>query len=134
MRGIQKMTSIKESLKNFVEGTQVQEEKEVSTNVTNQSSHKHHEKSFTERVTSMIEKGESKGARTAYTVIAVIMALIIIGCLIELCLTIVELCQRNCTIKLTLITNIDIPRRLIVKFVVNVIVFLFHFNIYTTDW
>ena len=76
------MTSIKEALKQFVEGTPVQEEKEVANKVEGTNTHKHHEKSFTERVTSMIEKGESKSARTAYTVIAVLMALIIIGCLI----------------------------------------------------
>ena len=75
------MVNFAEGLKNFVNGTQVQTEtqNEVSTK---KIVRKHHETSFTERVTAMIEKGESKGARSAYTVLAVIMALIIIGCLI----------------------------------------------------
>lgn len=75
------MVNFAEGLKNFVNGTQVQTEakNEVETKKTVK---KHHETSFTERVTAMIEKGESKGARSAYTVLAVIMALIIIGCLI----------------------------------------------------
>lgn len=74
------MVNVSEVIKNFVNGTQVQEaEKIVSEKSTVK---KHHETSFTERVTAMIEKGESKGARSAYTVVAVVMALIIIGCLI----------------------------------------------------
>lgn len=71
------MFSLKKSLESFVEGTQIQEEKKSKN-----AAPKHHETSFTERVNSMIEKGESKAARSAYTVIAVIMALIIIACLI----------------------------------------------------
>ena len=76
------MTSITQSLANFVNGTQIQEENKIINKTKKKVTHKHHEKSFTERVTSMIRRGESKSARTAYTVIAVIMALIIIGCLI----------------------------------------------------
>ena len=68
------MVNLKESLKSFVNGTPVAEVKNKSR--------KHHEKSFTERATTIIERGESKAARNAYNVIAVIMALIIIGCLI----------------------------------------------------
>lgn len=69
------MVNVKETLNSFVNGTQVQEPKKSTA-------HKHHEKSFTERATAIIEKGESKAARSAYTVIAVMMALVIIGCLI----------------------------------------------------
>lgn len=78
------MVNVAESIKNFVNGTPTQPEIKVSTtkSKTKTVANKHHEKSFTERVTSMIEKGESKAARSAYTVVAVIMALIIIGCLI----------------------------------------------------
>ena len=68
------MVDVKETLSSFVNGTPV---KEVKKNHL-----KHHEKSFTERATTIIEKGESKAARSAYNVIAVMMALIIIGCLI----------------------------------------------------
>lgn len=75
------MNSISEALKSFVDGTPVEQQKEEVTAKSTKVV-KHHEKSFTERVTSMIEKGETKGARSAYTVIAVIMALIIIGSLI----------------------------------------------------
>lgn len=73
------MNSFKETIKAFVDGTPVQEveQKEKKKRV-----YKHHETSLTERLTATISKGESKGARTAYTVIAVIMALIIIGSLI----------------------------------------------------
>lgn len=73
------MNSISDNIKAFVNGTPVEQnnEKETKNNVK-----KHHEKSFTERLASMIQKGESKSARTAYNVVAVIMALIIIGCLI----------------------------------------------------
>ena len=74
------MVNVSETIRNFVNGTQVQE---VEKNVAEKKNpKKHHETSFTERMTAMVEKGESKGARSAYTVLAVIMALIIIGCLI----------------------------------------------------
>ncbi len=78
------MSSMVDVLKNFVNGTPEVEEKETKKAVSTQKDSvvKHHEKSFTERVTEMVEKGESKSARSAYTVIAVIMAFIIIGCLI----------------------------------------------------
>ena len=78
------MSSMVDALKNFVNGTPEVEEKETKKAVSTQKDSvvKHHEKSFTERVTEMVEKGESKSARSAYTVIAVIMAFIIIGCLI----------------------------------------------------
>ena len=78
------MVNVAESLKNFVNGTQLIEPKEeVKTKGKKEVAvKKHHETSFTERVTALIEKGESKAARSAYTVVAVIMALIIIGCLI----------------------------------------------------
>ena len=73
------MNSIKDAINSFVDGTpkEVVEKKGVKKRVV-----KHHEKSLTERLTSLVEKGESKGVRNAYTVIAVLMALIIIGCLI----------------------------------------------------
>ena len=73
------MNSIKDAINSFVDGTpkEVVEKKGVKNRVV-----KHHEKSLTERLTSLVEKGESKGVRNAYTVIAVLMALIIIGCLI----------------------------------------------------
>ena len=78
------MINVSETLKNFVNGTQVLETKETepTKSKSKKSVKKHHETSFTERVTAIIEKGESKAARSAYTVVAVIMALIIIGCLI----------------------------------------------------
>ena len=73
------MSSFKEAINSFVEGTPKAEE---VTKVKEKRVYKHHEMSLTERLTAMIEKGESKGARNAYTVIAVIMAIVIIGCLI----------------------------------------------------
>ena len=73
------MSSFKEAIVSFVDGTK-NEDIEIKT--TKKRVYKHHEKSLTERLTTMIEKGESKGARSAYTVIAVIMAIVIIGCLI----------------------------------------------------
>ena len=73
------MSSVKETIISFVDGTK---KDDINLKVTKKSVSKHHEKSLTERVTSMIEKGESKGAKNAYTVIAVIMAIIIISCLI----------------------------------------------------
>ena len=73
------MSSFKEAINSFVEGTPKAEE---VTKVKEKRAYKHHEMSLTERLTAMIEKGESKGARNAYTVIAVIMAIVIIGCLI----------------------------------------------------
>ena len=75
------MVNFAEGLKNFVNGTPAQNDVQNEVK-TRKIVRKHHETSFTERVTAMIEKGESKGARSAYTVLAVIMALIIIGCLI----------------------------------------------------
>ena len=74
------MISLIDTLKSFVDGAPVK--KEEDTKLTKIKVSKHHETSFTERVTSMIEKGESKAARSAYTVVAVIMAVIIIACLI----------------------------------------------------
>ena len=74
------MISLIDTLKSFVDGAPVK--KEDDTKLTIKKVSKHHETSFTERVTSMIEKGESKTARSAYTVVAVIMAVIIIACLI----------------------------------------------------
>ncbi len=73
------MSSFKETINSFVDGTEptIVEQKNTEKRV-----YKHHEVSLTERLTSMIEKGESKGARNAYTVIAVIMAIVIISCLI----------------------------------------------------
>lgn len=79
MRGIIAMNSFKEVINSFVEGTP---QAETTFKAKEKRTYKHHEMSLTERLTSMIEKGESKGARNAYTVVAVIMALIIIGCLI----------------------------------------------------
>ena len=78
------MVNVVESLKNFVNGTQLVEQKSdiKSSEKIHADIKKHHETSFTERVTALIEKGESKTARSAYTVVAVTMALIIIGCLI----------------------------------------------------
>ena len=73
------MSSFKEVITSFVEGTP---KAEVVSKEKAKRVYKHHEMSLTERLTAMIEKGESKGARNAYTVIAVIMAIVIIGCLI----------------------------------------------------
>ena len=73
------MNSFKEVINSFVEGTP---QAETTVKAKEKRTYKHHEMSLTERLTSMIEKGESKGARNAYTVIAVIMAIVIIGCLI----------------------------------------------------
>ena len=73
------MNSFKEAITSFVDGTP---KAEKPVEVKEKRVYKHHEMSLTERLTSMIEKGESKGARNAYTVIAVIMAIVIIGCLI----------------------------------------------------
>ena len=74
------MSSIFKSLESFVDGTTSNEEKKSTNN--KKRTFKHHEKSFTERMTAIVEKGESPFARSAYTVIAVIMAVIIIACLI----------------------------------------------------
>ena len=74
------MSSIFKSLESFVDGTTSNEEKKPTNN--KKRTFKHHEKSFTERMTVIVEKGESPFARSAYTVIAVIMAVIIIACLI----------------------------------------------------
>ena len=79
MRGIIAMNSFKEAINSFVDGTP---KAETTVKAKEKRTYKHHEMSLTERLTSMIEKGESKGARNAYTVIAVIMAIVIIGCLI----------------------------------------------------
>ncbi|MBR3288355.1 MAG: hypothetical protein IKI71_01150 [Lachnospiraceae bacterium] len=73
------MSSFNEVITSFVEGTP---KAEVVSKEKAKRVYKHHEMSLTERLTAMIEKGESKGARNAYTVIAVIMAIVIIGCLI----------------------------------------------------
>ena len=74
------MNSISDNIKAFVDGTPVEQNNDTKV-VKNAKKH-HHEKSFTERLASIIQKGESKGARTAYNVISVLMAFIIIGCLI----------------------------------------------------
>ena len=76
------MISFKETIKSFVEGTPIQTEEKKENAKSSKRVYKHHETSLTERVTAMIYKGESQGARNAYTVVAVLMALIIIGCLI----------------------------------------------------
>ena len=74
------MNSISDNIKAFVDGAPVEQNNDTKV-VKNAKKH-HHEKSFTERLASIIQKGESKGARTAYNVISVLMAFIIIGCLI----------------------------------------------------
>lgn len=72
------MVSVTERIKAFVDGTPVEEtsEKKINERKT------HHEKGFVERITAIVNRGESKSARKIYTVVAVIMALIIIGSLI----------------------------------------------------
>ena len=73
------MNSIIDSIKAFVDGTPIETLEKENKNVSKGS---HHEAGFIERTTKIINKGESKASRQIYTVVAVIMAPIIITCLI----------------------------------------------------
>ena len=74
------MSSFKENIKAFVDGTPIVEEKNEKK--SRKLVRHHHEKSFTERVTNLVEKGENKTVNKIYNTVAIIMAMIIIGCLI----------------------------------------------------
>ena len=73
------MNSFIETIKAFVDGTPI-EQKEKKEKKKHKS--QHHEKGFIERVTAVVESGESEAAHQAYVVLAVVMAVIIIFCLI----------------------------------------------------
>ena len=73
------MNSFLDGLNSFVDGTP----KDAKTTKSRKKIVRHHhEMSFTERVTAIVEKGENKTVNMIYTTVAIIMALIIIGCLI----------------------------------------------------
>lgn len=73
------MNNFIDSLNSFVDGAPKEEK---VTKATKKVTRHHHEMSFTERVTAIVEKGENKTVGMMYTTIAIVMALIIIGCLI----------------------------------------------------
>ena len=76
------MSSLKDKIISFVDGTLTADNVSNKNNTNDKITYTHHEMSLTERITLMINKGESKEVRNAYTVIAVMMAIVIIGCLI----------------------------------------------------